>query len=529
MPNVAQLTLLNSATSATSFIVVDNQLTRRISFNTLRSQLIAAVAGTVFVGATGPTGPSGVGLPGPTGPAGTKGPTGPSGGPSGPQGPQGDPGDPGPTGPQGDPGPTGPQGPLGPTGPSGGPPGPTGPQGITGPKGDAGPSGPRPGLYYRYSNIVVMSNPGTGLLRYNSATIADVSLISISKLDLFSNDQTNFISTFDDSTSDSGKGYLYLSNTEVTNTNVVNVFKVISTITAFTNHITIPVQYLSGTMPDHNTDISAIFQATGDKGDPEGPQGPTGPLGPTGPSGGPSGPSGPQGVQGPQGPRGFTGDPGVTGPQGPLGPTGPSGGPSGPQGPQGPTGPAGIDGVTGPTGAVGPQGPLGLTGPTGIGVPTGGTTGQALVKLSNTNYDTGWSTVSGGGGGGTSLGLRTTCTTSTVSLAVGATGTTHIEGFRSWVLSKVTTDYPSWVRIYSDASSRSADSSRSEGNDPLPGAGVIAEIITTSGSLTQLITPGVVGFNNDAPTTSTVYLAVTNKDSVSRSIQVGLVLLQLET
>lgn len=35
-----------------------------------------------------------------------------------------------------------------------------------------------------------------------------------------------------------------------------------------------------------------------------------------------------------------------------------------------------------------------------VSVPAGGTTGQALIKNSNTNHDIGWGTVSGGGGGG---------------------------------------------------------------------------------------------------------------------------------
>lgn len=35
----------------------------------------------------------------------------------------------------------------------------------------------------------------------------------------------------------------------------------------------------------------------------------------------------------------------------------------------------------------------------GRSVPSGGTTGQALVKLSNTYWDVGWSTISGGSGG----------------------------------------------------------------------------------------------------------------------------------
>lgn len=38
------------------------------------------------------------------------------------------------------------------------------------------------------------------------------------------------------------------------------------------------------------------------------------------------------------------------------------------------------------------QGVPGPAGPAGVGVPTGGTTGQALVKTSNTDYETGWGT-----------------------------------------------------------------------------------------------------------------------------------------
>lgn len=50
----------------------------------------------------------------------------------------------------------------------------------------------------------------------------------------------------------------------------------------------------------------------------------------------------------------------------------------------------------GATGATGATGAAGATGATGQGVPTGGTTGQALVKASNTNYDTAWSSAGAG-------------------------------------------------------------------------------------------------------------------------------------
>jgi hypothetical protein len=54
------------------------------------------------------------------------------------------------------------------------------------------------------------------------------------------------------------------------------------------------------------------------------------------------------------------------------------------QGPKGDAGPTGTKGDTGATGA------------TGAGVPTGGSTGQALVKNSGTDYDTTWTTIATG-------------------------------------------------------------------------------------------------------------------------------------
>ena len=71
------------------------------------------------------------------------------------------------------------------------------------------------------------------------------------------------------------------------------------------------------------------------------------------------------------GPAGATGATGATGPQGPTGDTG----------------------ATGATGAQGPQGDPGADGADGVGVPAGGTTGQALTKSSGTDHDTGWTTL----------------------------------------------------------------------------------------------------------------------------------------
>lgn len=73
-------------------------------------------------------------------------------------------------------------------------------------------------------------------------------------------------------------------------------------------------------------------------------------------------------------------------------------GPAGPQGPAGPPGATGSQGPQGPPGSTGAQGPQGNPGAPGQGVPTGGTAGQALVKINATDYNTQWTTIATGSG-----------------------------------------------------------------------------------------------------------------------------------
>jgi len=55
-----------------------------------------------------------------------------------------------------------------------------------------------------------------------------------------------------------------------------------------------------------------------------------------------------------------------------------------------------IIGISGEQGETGPKGDIGLTGEPGIGVATGGTTGQVLSKVSNADFDTEWVDVTAG-------------------------------------------------------------------------------------------------------------------------------------
>jgi hypothetical protein len=122
---------------------------------------------------------------------------------------------------------------------------------------------------------------------------------------------------------------------------------------------------------------------------------------------------GPQGAAGETGATGPTGDTGATGPTGDTGATGAPGS-VWREGTGVPSDGLGIDGdfyldgangnvykritgtyvlqcnIKGPTGDTGATGPAGADGADGVGVPAGGTTGQLLAKISNTDYDDEW-------------------------------------------------------------------------------------------------------------------------------------------
>ncbi len=155
---------------------------------------------------------------------------------------------------------------------------------------------------------------------------------------------------------------------------------------------------------------------------------------------------------------------------------------------------------------------------------TAPTDGQSLVWSAASSK---WlpSTVSGGGGG--SLQSRSNVAGTTASLANAATGNLTITGYKGYMLYKIQTSAAAWVRIYTDIASRTADSSRVEGADPAPGAGVVAEVITT-GAQTILVSPGALGFSNETSPDTNIQLAVTNKSGGTTTITVTLTVVQLE-
>ena len=153
-------------------------------------------------------------------------------------------------------------------------------------------------------------------------------------------------------------------------------------------------------------------------------------------------------------------------------------------------------------------------------------TGSPNITVSSVN-SSGVVTASSFSGSNT-LKSRTTVTGITTSIANNGIGNTDITGFKSYALMKVGLSTAGWLRIYTDSTSRVNDVSRSVGIDPAPGSGVIAEVVTTGISTTQIITPFVMGGNLNNPADTTLYAAITNLSGVTTSISVQLTILQLE-
>ena len=101
----------------------------------------------------------------------------------------------------------------------------------------------------------------------------------------------------------------------------------------------------------------------------------------------------------------------------------------------------------------------------------------------------------------------------------------NITGYKVYSLFKIASNYDALVRVYVDDASRDADTTRSEGQDPNPGIGLIAEARTSGGTI--LVTPGAMGFNNDSPQTNNIYLGVTNRSGGPQQIQVTLTAIQI--
>ena len=62
MPNITLLPTITSVTNATTFVIVDNRLTKRVNYSSFLNQISTDLTNVGFRGNTGNTGSNGVGV-----------------------------------------------------------------------------------------------------------------------------------------------------------------------------------------------------------------------------------------------------------------------------------------------------------------------------------------------------------------------------------------------------------------------------------------------------------------------------------
>ena len=127
-------------------------------------------------------------------------------------------------------------------------------------------------------------------------------------------------------------------------------------------------------------------------------------------------------------------------------------------------------------------------------------------------------------------GTRTTYTATTSSIANNASDNISVVAFKSYALLKIKPSIAAWVVLYVDAASRTADANRTQGADPAPDAGVIAEVVTTTANEEIKMSPGVFGWHQDGgnDAVNTVFCKVVNKSGSTGTCTVSLTVVQLE-
>ncbi len=160
-------------------------------------------------------------------------------------------------------------------------------------------------------------------------------------------------------------------------------------------------------------------------------------------------------------------------------------------------------------------------------LPTASTTILGGVKVDGTSVTIDGNGVITANAGSTSPSITDLTGQTGPIVQNGGIGDLNISGYKGYVLYKITSSHEAWIRVFVDDASRQADDTRSEGTDPTPGGGVIAEVRTYGLNQSVLVTPGVMGFNNDNPRTTTMYLSVVNRSNVTTAINITLTALKI--
>ena len=149
-------------------------------------------------------------------------------------------------------------------------------------------------------------------------------------------------------------------------------------------------------------------------------------------------------------------------------------------------------------------------------------TGQ-ILQYNGTN----WVNANQTGGGTGSYPSRMTKTGVVNSLAPNSEANIDLNVFKGYALYKIQASHPAWVRMYSSSAARTADQSRAQSTDPLPSAGVLTEVITSSSNEILSFSPALMCYNNDSTVNSNAYIRV--KNLTNQTVNLSLILTVLQT
>ena len=129
-----------------------------------------------------------------------------------------------------------------------------------------GQTGMMGGVSMQYSTTTTDSDPGAGFIRLNNTSLNSATIMYVDDSD-GTTDISAWVQSWDDSTSESTKGYITIAGNPNPASPMV-IFKVTGAVTDASGYTKVPVSYVAGsTSMSNSAEISIAFSATGNAGD----------------------------------------------------------------------------------------------------------------------------------------------------------------------------------------------------------------------------------------------------------------------
>ncbi|MAN64602.1 MAG: hypothetical protein CMI60_21945 [Parvibaculum sp.] len=129
-----------------------------------------------------------------------------------------------------------------------------------------GQTGMMGGVSMQYSTTTADADPGAGFIRLNNTSLNSATIMYVDDSD-GTTDISAWVQSWDDSTSESTKGYITIAGNPNPASPMV-IFKVTGAVTDASGYTKVPVSYVAGsTSMSNSAEISIAFSATGNAGD----------------------------------------------------------------------------------------------------------------------------------------------------------------------------------------------------------------------------------------------------------------------